>query len=233
MHTIRFEHITYDDIPHVQRADLYQLRKITFKDRMKWKVNVFGQYEFDQFDNHDTVYLVGRMGEQLLCSVRFIPTEKPYMLDGPFRDFFNHPRVAKPAIVESSRFFVDKERARMLPKQSPQPSLFLFLAMINYGINENLESIITVVSKAMHRILKNSGWNFDVMEIGASEKNDPVYLLNLKIDGDSQKKLYDKILSTSLTQGSTLDKWPMEIVLNPEDSEIMSAKKSTEAQYSC
>ncbi|MEJ1968059.1 MAG: acyl-homoserine-lactone synthase [Rhizomicrobium sp.] len=66
---------------------MHRDRKKIFVDQLKWDVPVVdGQYEMDQFDNEDAIYLVAAdpRRERHLASVRLLPSIGPHLLNDVF-----------------------------------------------------------------------------------------------------------------------------------------------------
>lgn len=201
--------VKYQDIINDKLDELYLLRKKTFKDRLDWQVTCVGDREFDGYDNEHTHYLLGCYDGEIVCSVRFISMDQPNMITGPFKDFFSYQAPEDGALIESSRFFVDKERVKELAGTTLPFCHLLFLGMVNYARTLGKQAIMTVCSKSMYTILKRSGWNIAVESTGLSEKKEPVYLLRLGIGDDSQEALIKYIRRHYCCEGSYLKKWPI------------------------
>lgn len=201
--------LKYKDIINNKLEELYFLRKRIFKDRLNWKVSCKGECEFDEYDNEHTHYLLGCYNGELICSVRFIRMKYPNMITGPFRDFFNYDVPEDETLLESSRFFVDKDRVKLLTRTKLPFCHLLFLGMINYSRTLGMKGILTVCSKSMYIIIKRSGWQIQVETIGSSEKNELVYLLRLIIDAESQDNLIKYILRYHYCDEYFLKKCPV------------------------
>jgi acyl homoserine lactone synthase len=179
----------YLDIPSLVKDDLHVLRKETFKDRLDWKVKVVGDQEIDEYDNHDTVYLVLSCKNVTVGGVRLINTTRPYMVQGPFKSFFKKEGPVERAVVESSRFFVDKKRVRDLNLSGMSVAAMLLFYMHDYGVKNGLDSIVTVVSHSMSRIIKMNGWNFFKIDSGEASPGEVVHLLSLPISVENKSNL--------------------------------------------
>lgn len=201
--------VKYQDIINDKLDELYLLRKQTFKDRLDWQVTCVGDREFDSYDNEHTHYLLGCYDGHIVCSVRFIAMDRPNMITGPFKEFFNYTAPEDELLLESSRFFVDKQRVKTLAETKLPFCHLLFLGMVNYARSLEKNSIMTVCSKSMYTILKRSGWHISVESSGLSEKNEPVYLLNLGVGEDSQDALIKYIRRHFYCEASYLKKWPI------------------------
>ncbi|MCR3755613.1 MAG: hypothetical protein HNEKOMLI_00362 [Sodalis sp. Psp] len=72
-----------------------------------------------------------------------------------------------------------------------------------------MKGILTVCSKPMYIIFKRSGWQNQVETIGNSERNEPVYLLRLAINIESQANIIKYIRRYYYCDASFLKKWPV------------------------
>ncbi|KPX54633.1 acyl-homoserine-lactone synthase [Pseudomonas amygdali] len=203
-----FQLASYTTMPVTLLETLYSMRKKIFSDRLEWKVRVSHAFEFDEYDNANTTYLVGSWNGVPLAGLRLINTCDPYMLEGPFRSFFDCPAPKNAAMAESSRFFVDTARARSLGiLHAPLTEMLLF-SMHNHAALSGLQSIITVVSKAMARIVRKSGWEHHVLWTGEASPGETVLLLEMPVTADNHQRLLGNI---ALRQPVTDDllRWPI------------------------
>src|SRR5205823_662323 len=115
---------------------MFKHRKLVFHDQKKWDVKlVGGEYEIDEYDRDDTVYLAAfdRAG-QLVGSVRLISTIMPHMLDGPFRGMFPDVAFKSPVIWEATRFVVVGDRS-VQPNQVSTAACEILLGMCRFGLD--------------------------------------------------------------------------------------------------
>src|SRR6185437_1946132 len=80
--------VTHSDRPRFERelAEMFRERKRIFVDRLGWEVPVVGgEFEIDQFDTDDAIYLIASdpNGVQL-GSCRLLPTTGPHLLGDVF-----------------------------------------------------------------------------------------------------------------------------------------------------
>ncbi|MBU9843958.1 acyl-homoserine-lactone synthase EagI [Rahnella ecdela] len=208
--------VSYNDLTERRSEDLYKLRKKTFKDRLDWAVNCSNDMEFDRFDNSDTRYMLGIYDNQLVCSVRFIDLRLPNMITHTFQRLFGDVKLPEGDYIESSRFFVDKNRAKAWLGSRYPISYVLFLSMINYARHHGHTGIYTIVSRAMLTIAKRSGWEIEVIKEGFVSDNEPIYLLRLPIDHHNQHLLAKRISDQSESDITALCQWPMSLQVTPE-----------------
>ncbi|AVF37652.1 acyl-homoserine-lactone synthase [Rahnella sikkimica] len=207
--------VSYNDLTGKRSDDLYKLRKKTFKDRLDWAVQCTNGMEFDEFDNADTRYMLGIFDNQLVCSVRFVDLRLPNMITHTFNRLFDDVELPEGDYIESSRFFVDKNRAKELLGNRFPISHVLFLSMINYARHHGHTGIYTIVSRAMLTIAKRSGWKIEVIKEGFVSENEPIYLLRLPIDLHNQGILAKRISEQSEASLDALCEWPMSLPVTP------------------
>lgn len=201
--------VNYSLLDDEKTEDLFMLRKNTFKDRLQWAVTCSDGLEHDQFDNEKTDYIFGLQNGVILCGTRMIDMKENNMLNDTFAGFFNKVNIPDGNFVESTRFFVDKERTHSLLGGKYPVTMSLFLSLINYARDRHYDGILAVASHSMMSIIRRSGWNVSVLEIGMSEKNEPVYLLLGHIDAQSQEKLKAKIRRHEQQNEQELNAWPL------------------------
>lgn len=198
-------------LSETKSEELFTLRKETFKDRLNWAVQCTDGMEFDQYDNNNTTYLFGIKDNTVICSLRFIETKYPNMITGTFFPYFKEINIPEGNYLESSRFFVDKSRAKDILGNEYPISSMLFLSMINYSKDKGYDGIYTIVSHPMLTILKRSGWGIRVVEQGLSEKEERVYLVFLPVDDENQEALARRINRSGTFMGNELKQWPLRV----------------------
>ncbi|KGA22568.1 acyl-homoserine-lactone synthase [Pectobacterium brasiliense] len=198
-------------LSETKSEELFTLRKETFKDRLNWAVQCTDGMEFDQYDNNNTTYLFGIKDNTVICSLRFIETKYPNMITGTFFPYFKEINIPEGNYLESSRFFVDKSRAKDILGNEYPISSMLFLSMINYSKDKGYDGIYTIVSHPMLTILKRSGWGIRVVEQGLSEKEERVYLVFLPVDDENQDALVRRINRSGTFMSNELKQWPLRV----------------------
>nr|AAB69645.1 LuxI homolog [Pectobacterium betavasculorum] len=198
-------------LSETKSEELFTLRKETFKDRLNWAVQCTDGMEFDQYDNNNTTYLFGIKDNTVICSLRFIETKYPNMITGTFSPYFKEINIPEGNYLESTRFFVDKSRAKEILGNEYPISSMLFLSMINYSRDKGYDGIYTIVSHPMLTILKRSGWGISVVEQGLSEKKERVYLVFLPVDDQNQDALARRINRSGTFMSNDLKQWPLRL----------------------
>lgn len=202
--------VSYEELKTTRATELYRLRKQTFSDRLGWDVVCSQGMESDEFDGPGTRYILGLYEGQLICSVRFAALSQPNMITHTFRDSFSTVVLPEEG-TESSRFFVDKARARSLLGESYPVSQVLFLAMVNWAQQKGYARIHTIVSRAMLTILRRSGWQISVLKEAFLTEKERIYLLTLPAGKEDQKQLAEPVISRTGCRPSSVATWPLRL----------------------
>ena len=202
--------VGFSELQENYSDELYRLRKETFSDRLGWKVVCVKDMEFDEFDNAATQYILGVYQGEIICSVRFITLDKPNMITHSFHDCFKD--IILPSYgVESSRFFVDKARAKRAFGENFPVTKILFLAMVIWAQQHGYDGIHTIVSRAMAVILKRSGWDIKVLKEAFLNEHERIYLLYLPAGKKDKEKM---LLSISTQTGKMpCSIWPLKLLV--------------------
>lgn len=102
-------HIVNAENRHLFERDLLEMhrhRRAVFVDRLGWRLRVVGDLEIDQYDREDTIYLLVKRppDEQLLASVRLLPTDRPHLMSEVFPHLCESGVPSGSSIWEASRF---------------------------------------------------------------------------------------------------------------------------------
>jgi len=142
-----------------QIVQKHRLRYRVFAERLNWEVQTSGDLEFDIYDTMSPTYLLSIDDrDRVRGSLRLLPTTGSYMLKEVFPVLLGGREAPNDArILESSRFSVDHEvkdddRSAGVGRTTYE----LFLGLTEYGLQRNIEQIVTVVDKRMETIMKRS-----------------------------------------------------------------------------
>lgn len=147
-------------------------RKRIFADRMNWKVRVFEDREFDEFDDEYAHYIVSIYNNEVIGGVRLTPSLSPNLTYDTFCQYFEDIEILvkrRSTLLESSRFgleAVPNMESDFLRKET----IDLFVSMLKFAIQYGYTDIITVVDTRMERVLRLVGWPIkritEVVQIG-------------------------------------------------------------------
>lgn len=202
--------VSYEEVKVTYSSEVYRLRKKTFSDRLGWDVVCNLDMEFDEFDNLNTRYIIGMYNGQLVCSVRFTRLEQPNMITHTFNACFETVPLPIDGI-ESSRFFVDKDRARQLHGGHYPLSRVLFLAMINWARHNEYNGIHTIVSRPMLTILKRSGWRVKTLKEAFLSERERIFLVFLPTEVQDRDQMVSGLISEFGNYGESAVTWPMSL----------------------
>jgi len=143
----------------VEVAQMHEIRKRTFHDRLNWQVKTLRSWEIDEFDALDPLYLVsiGPNGA-VRGSLRLLPTTGPNMLADVFPELLpDGTRIESATIWESSRFSVDQEAAaerseNLLNRVTGE----LLIGIVEVGLLVGLTEVVSVYDALFSRILKRA-----------------------------------------------------------------------------
>jgi acyl homoserine lactone synthase len=140
---------------------MHILRKEVFFDRLKWDVEVNGNWEIDHFDDCDPLYILSLDDNgNVRGSLRLLPTTGPNMLRDVFFDLLPPDTVIEaPTIWESSRFSVSLQdsRGRRSLSNLNFVTAELIAAMGEIGLIAGLSNIVTVYDRFLRRIIARAG----------------------------------------------------------------------------
>lgn len=92
--------------------DMFRLRKRVFHDFLKWDVQTEGDWEIDNYDQANPLYVLSYAPDtgRLRGALRLLPTLGPNMLDDTFPILLgDNPEIRSASVWESSRFCIEPE----------------------------------------------------------------------------------------------------------------------------
>ncbi|MCL1479941.1 MAG: hypothetical protein MH213_00760 [Marinobacter sp.] len=141
------------------------MRRDQFIDRLKWNIESYkgGDVEADQFDAAGTYYLILEYGDCLVGSVRLRPSYIPNMTNTYFGELTDGCKINRFTTWEASRFNIEIESDKESNVSNrgsfiSERTVLLFLAMIEYGLENRIEGYEIIVDPLMKRILSLTGW---------------------------------------------------------------------------
>ncbi len=149
-----------DNYPHLI-DQMHRLRKAVFHDRLKWDVPVSGDWEIDDFDDEDPLYVLSLdTSGAVQGSLRLLPTTGPNMLRDVFSAITQESGpVENPFVWESSRFCIrfsgdkDQRESNTISKATVE----LIAGMGEVGLLAGLDHVVTVYDAFLRRIIRQTG----------------------------------------------------------------------------
>ena len=143
---------------------MYRLRAEQFSLRRGWRVDVHNGLEKDRFDDLNPLYIcVLDHKQNLLASLRLLPTTGPHMLSDVFPEVMGESGIVRhPLIWESSRFCVDTKAAREFGADGINMVTRQILAgLFQTASDAGIRNVISVYDVFVERILRRAGCSFD------------------------------------------------------------------------
>ncbi|KOF22766.1 autoinducer synthase [Ensifer adhaerens] len=147
---------------HPQAIDeMFKLRKRVFHDFLKWDVQTDGEWEIDNYDKSNPLYVLSYSPEtgKLRGSLRLLPTLGPNMLDDTFPILLgDNPQVRSASIWESSRFCIDPEISQdRASNQVTVAAAELMCGVGELGLASGISHIVTVTDVFLERMFRRMG----------------------------------------------------------------------------
>ena len=139
---------------------MFRHRKTVFIDQKKWDIPITDEeYEIDQFDRDDTVYILSVDGTgRVLGSVRLVNTVLEHMATSVFDAMFPGLVIRSPTIWEATRFAVPSPGA-IQPNNVSRAACEVLLGMSLFGLEAGASQMTAIYEQAMSRVYRRCGLN--------------------------------------------------------------------------
>jgi N-acyl-L-homoserine lactone synthetase len=159
---------------------MFAARKRVFIDLLRWDVPlVDGRFELDQFDRPGAAYLLltDPAGAHL-ASTRLLPTTQPHILDTLFSELCEGPVPTGPAIVEITRFCLDR-RLRAAERLSVRNQLVS--ALVDHARAAGISSYTGVAEIGWLQQILAFGWRCRPLGLPLTTGNTMLGALRIEI----------------------------------------------------
>jgi N-acyl-L-homoserine lactone synthetase len=182
---------------------MFRQRKSIFIDQKKWPLTpVNAEYEIDEFDRDDTVYVCSLLPDGSLAgSARFINTTMDHMADTAFRHMFPGLTIRSPTIWEVTRYAVPEDR-RIQPNGVSRAACEIILGTCLFGLEFGVSQVTGVYEAPMARIYKKCGLKHYVLGRHASPEYGSVHFGLWDISREHEASIR---AATGLTSDDTLE----------------------------
>ncbi|OCP10278.1 MULTISPECIES: acyl-homoserine-lactone synthase [unclassified Ensifer] len=140
--------------------DMFRLRKRVFHDFLKWDVQTDGEWEIDNYDKANPLYVLSYAPDgRLRGSLRLLPTLGPNMLDDTFPILLgDNPEIRSASIWESSRFCIEPEISQdRASNQVTVAAAELMCGVGELGLASGISHIVTVTDVFLERMFRRMG----------------------------------------------------------------------------
>lgn len=145
-----------DDMLSAMASYRYQV----FVKQLGWELDCEENFELDQFDRKDTVYVISLDEENNVNGVaRLLSTANPYLLSEVFPELMaDQPLPASEHVWELSRFAAVSPSPRCIGSQISSPNaISLMQATLRCAAEHGAQKLITVSPLGVERLLRNVG----------------------------------------------------------------------------
>lgn len=163
-------------------------RKRLFVDLFGWEVPVVdGQYEIDQFDSADTIYLIvaGEDGEHE-ASIRLFPSTRPHMLDTLFPHLCPLGVPVDEATWESTRLCLPQ---RYRADRRRELRNMLFSAMVDVALDRGIERYTGVIPDPFRKEVLSLGWQAEPLGPAVRIPGGPIGAFLIHVRPDTPERL--------------------------------------------
>lgn len=140
-------------------AQMHEIRKRTFHDRLHWRVTTLRDWDIDEFDALNPLYLLSvDDNNNVRGSLRLLPTTGPNMLADVFPELLDDGmRIESATVWESSRFSVEQEAAsersdNLLNRTTGE----LLTGIVEVGLLAGLTEVVSIYDAMFARILRRA-----------------------------------------------------------------------------
>jgi N-acyl-L-homoserine lactone synthetase len=189
-----------------QRPDLFEQmfrqRKKVFIDDKKWDIEaVGGEFEIDEYDRDDTVYICSLSSDGALAgSIRLLNTLTDHMAAGAFKDMFPQLTIRSPTIWEATRFAVPDD-PHVQPNGVSRAACEVMLGTCLFGLEHGVSQLTAIYEAPMARIYRRCGVKHYILGRHRSPEHGAVHFALGEISRD---------LETSIRSATGLS--PVEVV---------------------
>ncbi|NWA25188.1 hypothetical protein HX870_30870 [Pseudomonas gingeri] len=203
---------SYSELPTPALEQILSIRKAAFIDRRKWDIESYAgsEYEFDEYDNDDALYIYTHKGSQVTGCVRLRPSYKPTLICGAL-SFMLTDGLSRPNPMEcweATRFALlssDTSGSDFTKTKVDFRTAALFLAMLQFASTQEVDTYEVIVDAMMEKVLKRSGWLLNRRNVAHGSKGEKVIYGTL----DCTTKIYNNMLKINHMQHLTDDLLPI------------------------
>ncbi|WP_191488505.1 acyl-homoserine-lactone synthase [Pseudomonas sp. FEN] len=222
---------SYSELPSRALEQILSIRKAAFIDRRKWDIESYSgsDYEFDEYDNDDAIYIYSHKGSQVTGCVRLRPSYKPTLICGAL-SFMLSDGQSRPNPMdcwEATRFALlstQTSSSDFTKTKVDFRTAALFLAMLQFASTQEVDTYEVIVDSMMEKVLRRSGWVLHRRNVAQGSKGEKVIYGTL----ECTSRIYDNMLKINQMQPLN-DDLPSMVALPTIDYGVTHSITSTHA----
>lgn len=151
-------------LPQQLIEGMYALRCQVFHEKLSWDVKVTNGLEYDEFDDADTVYVIGvnSYTGRVEASWRLRQSTTTYMLKDTFGQLLDRPAPNQPSIWEVSRFAViNTPYAESGAGSFSELTRDLVAHTVIHGVENGITNFVWLTSLGVERMARRLGYSLD------------------------------------------------------------------------
>ena len=179
-------HLALENRPLLQ--SMFADRKRLFVDLFGWNVPVVDdQYEIDQFDNAETIYLIVADDDGgHAASIRLFPSTRPHMLDTLFPHLCPFGVPVDEATWESTRLCLPQRHGAARRRELRN---LLFSAMVDVALDRGIERYTGVIPDSFRKEVLSLGWQAEPLGPAVRIPGGPIGAFLIHVRPDTPERL--------------------------------------------
>lgn len=182
-----------------QLAQMHQLRRVHFVEERGWKdLRVVDGGEYDDFDDHRTVYILALGPEaQVIGAMRARPTDDKCMLTDVFPELIgpDQPALRGEGIWEISRIFMTRAARDLKKAGKANITIDVLLAAMEFTQDHGIDRLVGVIDLPAFAPSRAGGWNIRMVGLPLDADDGPIVgieVANTWQDIESFRRMYRK-----------------------------------------
>ncbi len=156
---------------------MFRQRKAIFIDQKKWDLKaVDSEFEIDEFDRDDAVYLCSlRPDGALAASVRFLNTMTEHVAGSVSPQIFSGLIIRSPTIWETTRFALPQNDLPLQPNGIPHATCEIIVGMCLFGLQYGVTQMTAIYEAKLARVFRKCGLVYHVVGRNSSAEHGVVH----------------------------------------------------------
>lgn len=173
-------------------AQMHRQRKRIFVDGAGWSVPVIGEFEIDQYDRKDTVYLIAKELPYgpVLASVRLLTTTGPHLMSALFDEQDQEFLPRGPTVWEASRFCTAPDIHG--PHRRHALLWEVICGVMEVGLLYGIDEVIFAANRSLLPLALHCGWEARTLGPSLRDEDDEVTAAAAAITAEGLRTLRER-----------------------------------------